>query len=107
MQSGTQCDKIQPDTFRDYRRRACLSETSLSPYDTALRRVLLGSNARTTCHAVQALQLAKSLRTLLVDHKITGGEGALKAFAAPPVAAIWLNRSSTYAVAVLAVLASG
>jgi len=87
-----------------------LSETSLSPYDTALRRVLLGSNARTTCHAVQALQLAKSLRTLLVDHKTTGGEVALKASAAdaaPPVAAIWLNRSSTYAVAVLAVLASG
>ncbi|KAL0042895.1 hypothetical protein WJX79_002928 [Trebouxia sp. C0005] len=60
--------------------------------------------------AVNALQLAKSLRTLLTDHQTTGGEVAIKASAAdavPPVVAIWLNRSSGYAVAVLAVLASG
>ena len=79
-------------------------------YDTALRPALLGSDARTTCHDVQALQLAKSLRTLLINLKTTGGEVATKASAAdgaPPVAAIWLSRSSTYAVAVLAVLASG
>ena len=86
-----------------------MSETSLSTYDTALRPALLGSNVRTTCHAAQALQLAKGLRTLLID--LSGsGEVATKASAAdaaPPVVAVWLSRSSTYAVAVLAVLASG